>query len=174
MGTALVVPLGDVVPLDVTITKDGVGGVVGLFPTVRVRDAATLGSYLDWTDMKFKVVGWGLRDLLMPDVGRGHYSTGLDLSAIVLPVPVAGDRYSAEYHVNNGAGIIGDDADVIVVTPAGGALTPAQAAQLLDLWRLEGLDKVGGPLVVSPTVRNAPGIIQTISHLGTAYIVKRT
>jgi hypothetical protein len=65
--------------------------------------------------------------------------------------------------------------DVPVSTRAapGEGLTAAQAGQLTDIWSLEGLDKVGGPLLVSPTARNAPGIIQTITHVGAAYIVKR-
>ena len=54
-----------------------------------------------------------------------------------------------------------DDADVITVADALG-LTPAQAAQLIEVWRLNG-GQIGGVVTATPTARTAPGIVQVLT-----------
>jgi hypothetical protein len=54
-----------------------------------------------------------------------------------------------------------------------GVLTASQAAQLLELWRLSGLD-TGAPLTVTETSRSTSGVVQTIGEVGGTVTVTRT
>lgn len=96
------------VPLDLVLDQEGVGGVTGKAPTVAVRDAATLTRYLDWADATFKTSGWTTKYGAMTEVERGIYRRLLDASALGL---TPGFRASAEYHVDDGGSVIGEDAD---------------------------------------------------------------
>lgn len=100
------------VPLDLTISQEGVGGVTGQDAFVRVRDGSTTNSFLDWADNTFKTVGWTEQFRLMSEVGRGHYTTELDLSAIGA---IVGNAFIAEYTVDDGGDVVGDAHDVILV-----------------------------------------------------------
>ncbi len=112
MSTALVVAADAIVPLELTIEQEGVGGVVGKSPTVRLRDATTLDSYLDWDDSTFKTSGWVQQDAVLPEVGQGHYSLDLDLEDVGA---VLGNVFAAEFHVDDGGDVKGDDSDIILV-----------------------------------------------------------
>lgn len=112
MSTAFVVAANAVVPLELTIEQEGQGGIEGKSPTVRLREATTLDYYLDWADNLFKTSGWTQRDAPLSEVGRGHYSRTLSLAAIGA---VLGNLFAAEYHVDDGGDVKGDDADIIVI-----------------------------------------------------------
>jgi len=116
--------------LDLTIEREGVGGVTGLTPSVALRNAATLGSYFDFGDSTFKTVGWATKYSAMVEVERGHYRRALNLTAI--PAITEGMALVAEYHVDNGAGIIGDDHDIITVADATAIANAVWDAPLVD------------------------------------------
>ncbi len=90
----------ETVPLQLAINRGGVGGVSGLAPTVRVRDAGATGSYLDWADFTFKTSGWTLQNHPMSDIGSGVYAlpAGLPLAAVT-NLPTAQPLLIAEYLV---------------------------------------------------------------------------
>ena len=113
MSVAIVSFLDQVIPLDLTIEQEDVGGVVGKSPTVRVRDATTTNSYLDFSDNTFKTSGWATQNASMSEVGRGHYTRSLDLSLIT--ALVLGNVMVAEYFVDDGGDVVGEDHDVIVI-----------------------------------------------------------
>lgn len=101
------------VPLELTIEKEGTGGITGQAPTVALRDGATIDSYLDWSDETFKTAGWTLKFAGLTEVGRGHYQR------IFNPASVtglqAGATLVAEYHVDNGGDVRGDAHDIILM-----------------------------------------------------------
>lgn len=103
-------------PLELVVDQDGVGGVAAIspLPTVAIRDAATLNSYLDWADYTFKIAGWTLKNGPTSDAGGGHYQRMLDVSLLPL---VVGERFVAEFRVNS-ATQKGEDADLWLVTDA--------------------------------------------------------
>jgi hypothetical protein len=109
----LVDPRNAAVPLDLTITQEGVGGVTGQTPTVALRDGSTLNSYLDFSDSTFKTSGWTQKYAPLTEVEKGHYQRLLSMPALV-PVPVDGKAYVAEYELNSGVGK-GVDHDVLLV-----------------------------------------------------------
>lgn len=100
------------VPLNLTISGT-TGGITGLVPTVAVRDASTLNSYLDWDDNTFKTSGWTTKNAVMSEIGGGHYQRSLSMVDISA---VAGSYFTAEYKVDDGGSIKGADEDVIYVT----------------------------------------------------------
>lgn len=51
-------------------------------------------------------------------------------------------------------------------------MTPEQAAQLAEIWRIHGLDS-NGPLVVTPTSRTAGDVEQTVNTAGATTTVTR-
>ena len=112
MSVAIVTSPDLTVPLELTIEQEGVGGVTGQLPSVRVRDGATVNSFLDWGDNTFKSAGWAERDHLLTEVGDGHYNASLDLDAIG---SVVGNIFIAQYTVNDGGDVIGDAHDVVLV-----------------------------------------------------------
>lgn len=98
-------------PLDLTINKLGVGGVTGLTPTVAVRNAATINSYLDWSDYVFKTSGWVQQFLTLTEVGHGYYRALLNVALTDMPV---GTVFSVEY-TNTGVGIAGNTAETLEI-----------------------------------------------------------
>jgi hypothetical protein len=112
MSVALVTAPDATVPLDLTIQQEGAGGVTGQDAFVRVRDGSTTDSFLDWADNTFKVVGWTEQFRLLDEVGRGHYTTELDLAVIGA---VVGNAFVAEYTVDDGGDVVGDAHDIILV-----------------------------------------------------------
>jgi hypothetical protein len=100
-------------PLELTIVRQNTGGITGLSPTVAVRNAATVNSYLDFADNTFKTVGWTTKYALMTEVERGHYLRLLNVAVLGLLV---GAKLSFEYHFDDGGGFSGDDADLGLVT----------------------------------------------------------
>jgi len=163
-------------PLFLTVNRAGAGGITGLSPTVAVRDASTLNSYLDFNDGTFKTSGWTTKYAALSEVERGHYQRSLDVSA--LPVS-AFDVLMAEYHVDNGADVVGDASDVLIVVEFEGDLKlvrqsitnrmeefPGNPGQLV-LWDDDGItplktwqlrDSTGGGIVAtvgSPAKRSA-------------------
>lgn len=100
-------------PFELLIVKESVGGLAGLSPTVALRDGANPTSYLDWADGVFKTVGWTLQNKPLADRANGTYGFLFDLTSIT-PALVSGQALVAEYSVNNGAGILGMDVDVLL------------------------------------------------------------
>ncbi len=92
--------------LDVSISRDGVGGVVGLTVTVAIRRASD-GYYLDWNDSTFKASGWTTQNGSMTDLGTGHYQRTWAVGALA-----TGTLLIAEYL---SAGVIATHARVQVV-----------------------------------------------------------
>ena len=115
--------LGSTIPLDLTIEADGVGGITGQAPTVAIRDALTTGSYLDFADGTFKLLGWTTKYASMTEVERGHYRRALDTSTVV--GLVAGAKLAAEFH--NAGAYVGDDSDEVELVAALDALPTAAA-----------------------------------------------
>jgi len=174
------------VSLDLTIDQEGVGGVIGLSPTVAIRQSTNITLYFDFNDSTFKTTGWTTKYASMTDIERGHYNRVLDITTLGAAL---GDSFNVEYRVDNGGFIIGDAADTLLVvasiadipgdvweeatalhTTAGtfggevlATLSPVQAAQLLDIYRVHGLDATA-PLLVSKTARSAASLTQTIQE----------
>lgn len=118
MSVAIAASTDIVVPLNLTIEQEGVGGVTGLTggsaPTVRLRDGATLNSYADFGDaFNFKVAGFSQQDQPLSEVGNGQYSYALDLNLITSLA--IGNILVAEYKVNDGGDVVGVAADIIVI-----------------------------------------------------------
>jgi hypothetical protein len=104
-------------PLFLTVNRAGAGGITGLSPTVALRDASTLNSYLDFNDGIFKTSGWTTKYAALSEVERGHYQRSLDVSALSVNVF---DVLIAEYHVDNGSDVVGDASDLLIITELGG------------------------------------------------------
>lgn len=98
--------------LELVITKLGVGGIVGLSPTVAVRRLPSTTLYLDWSDLTFKVAGWVTKYQTMVEVERGLYQQTLNIAGLALPEDT---KLTAEYS-NVAAGSQGNDFDLIHVT----------------------------------------------------------
>lgn len=111
MSFCLVEQASSQVPLVLTVDQEGVGGVTGLSPTVALRDATTLNSYLDFADGTFKTGAWTTKYQSLSEVERGHYQLLFDAGAV--GAIAAGTILAAEYRVDNGAAIIGDDHDLL-------------------------------------------------------------
>jgi len=187
MGDLIIAEISDTTAsLDLSVDREGVGGVTGLTPTVAVRNANTANSYLDFSDSAFKTSGWTTKYQSMTEVERGHYRLTLDIDSLTVS---AGDNFIVEYRVNE-SGIISDAQDRLIVvnslydiagdvwdeatiahTSAGTfgtevitSLSASQAAQLLDIYRVLGLDPTT-PLIVSKTARSSgAGLSQTIQE----------
>lgn len=104
--------------LVLSIDQEGVGGVTGKAPIVRIRDASTTDSYLDWADLTFKALGWTTLDGVMTEIDHngasdGHYQRSLDVSAVAAMVP--GFAFVAEYSVDDGGDVIGDSSETFEV-----------------------------------------------------------
>jgi hypothetical protein len=110
----IVVGPATVAPLVLTVTKAEVGGITGLSPTVAFRKVDPANEYLDWNDLTFKTVGWGLKDAPLTELGGGHYQRKLDLTTISA---ADGDQYVAEYVVTD-TGYEGVDSDVYILEDA--------------------------------------------------------
>lgn len=113
MSALEVEQLETALPLELTVDKLGLGGLTGLSPTVAVRNASTVDSYLDFSDNTFKTSGWTTKYAPMSEVERGHYQRLLNVASLGLAV---GFRLVAEYHADNGFGVVGDDLDLFLVT----------------------------------------------------------
>ena len=157
--------------LDLTVEKEGVGGLTGLDPTVALRDASSTDSYFDWSDSSFKTSGWTTKYATMEEVERGHYRLSLDLT--VTPAIMEGMTVVAEYHVDNGSSVIGDAHDVISV------VNPVE--YILEIYQLMGLDPAK-PLTAYINATSGLGfrkvgdgseIDQTVVRTGTTTTVTR-
>jgi hypothetical protein len=154
-------------PLDLTINKLGVGGVTGLTPTVALRNAATVNSYLDWSDYVFKTSGWIQQYLTLTEVGHGYYRALLNVALLNMPV---GTVLSAEY-ANTGSGVAGNTAETLEIvqvqeevnflrkiasnrleevsgSPGMLTLYDDDGVTPLTNWQLQ--DERGGPVVYQP------------------------
>ena len=119
--SALVVQVIEPFPVNLTVDREGVGGISGLTPTAAVR-RTTDSAYMDWADYIFKFGGWGTKYQSMGEIERGHYQQTLHLENLTL---AAGDVLSVEYHVNDGLDVVGDAHDILLIA--------AFASQLVDL-----------------------------------------
>ena len=77
MGAQIVSPRQQV-PLFLSVSRTGTGGVAGLSPTVELRRSSD-GFYLDFNDDTFKSSGWTTRKAALTDLGG--------LGTLVLPPP---------------------------------------------------------------------------------------
>jgi hypothetical protein len=100
-------------PLNLTVDREGSGGVTGLVPTVAVRQTDVADSYLDWNDNTFKTSGWVTKYATLTEAERGTYQRILGLDSVA--GISAGSSLVAEYHVDNGSDVVGDAHDVILV-----------------------------------------------------------
>ena len=101
-----------VVPLKLTVIDGASGGVLGLSPTARIRDAATTNSYLDFNDNTFKTVGWTTQDQALTEIGDGTYDFPLDLSALPLS---GGEALAVEFRDTTSDTI--DSSEMLLVAP---------------------------------------------------------
>lgn len=160
-------------PLILTLEQEDVGGLTGQTPTIAIRDATTIDSYLDFTGFTWKSSGWTTKYQTLTEVEEGDYTYFLNLAAIAA-VDI-GDILSIEYYYDD-SGVTRRDQETLVVVESisdiptdtaaaigslGGALTPEQAQRLKEIWQILGLDP-SYPLVVSKTSRTVDDIEQTI------------
>lgn len=158
-------------PLILTIDQEGTGGMTGQAPTVALRDATTLDTYLDFNDLTFKNAGWATKYTPLTEVERGHYT--LLLNAAIISGISVGTMLAAEYNLDGSGLAKGEDHDLMVFVesileiptdtaaliaalPIG--LTPDQATWLQEVWQILGLD-MANPLTVSKTARSAGSVI---------------
>jgi len=99
------------IPLNLTLNRAGSGGITGKSPIVRIRDASTTNSYLDFADNTFKIAGWITQDGSLTEIQRGHYQRLFNASLV--GSLSAGDVLALEYHVNDGSDVVGDDHDLL-------------------------------------------------------------
>lgn len=162
-------------PLVLTLESEELGGITGAAPTIAVRDATTLDSYLDFSGFTFKSSGWTTKYATMTEVEAGDYTYWMNLAAMT--AVSIGDILSIEYYYDDN-GITRRDQETLLVvesiyniptdtaslvTAGAGSLTPEQATQLKELWQVLGLDS-SHPMVVSKTSRKVDQIDQTIQQ----------
>lgn len=97
----------------------------------------------------------------------GNMSATISTAEVLSPTSLAAAVWNALQSEYAGAGTMGE------AMGAGGSLTPTQAAYLVELWRIHGLD-IANPLEVTTTSREAGTITQTITDDGTTTTVTRT
>ncbi len=155
------------------------GGITGLSPVVAIRDALSVGSYIDFTDLTFKTFGWTTRQAGMTEVGGGRYflSGGAD-PFLWTPRPDVPAYFVAEYEVP--ALAIADD--LIVVTASlpgedfettldetGADILGWQEVQTSqsgrEIRRLNLYDNTGARVTVTPDVFKNSGRIITRREL---------
>lgn len=85
-------------PLTLAVTKSFSGGVPGLATVLQIRDASTVDSYLDFSDLTFKTSGWTAKQASLADLGDGIYalSGGLNIDGIT-NLPTSTHYLSVEY-----------------------------------------------------------------------------
>jgi hypothetical protein len=147
---------------------DPLTGAVDLF--VRMRRSSD-GLYFDWADATFKAAGWATLDQVLTEVdavrspGLYEVAGGLDLAAITNPT--ADDNYTITPIQTGSTATLPAPAELRVDKWAG---------QLLDIWRIKGLD-ASESLNVNNTTRKvgATGnkIDQTITVAGDTITVQR-
>jgi hypothetical protein len=104
---------------------------------------------------------------LEPILESWNPNVTLAIDQLISPASVANAVWDEVGASHVAAGSMGALVQAIV-----GGLTEQQATQLLELWRLKGLDPVA-PLVVTATQRSIPGIVQKITQIGQVVTVKR-
>ena len=107
MAAHLVSPR-QIIPLFLTVSKAGLGGITGLSPTVQLRRSSD-GYYLDFSDSTFKASGWVTRYATMTDLGDGDYQRIVNLNTIGV---VATDVLVASYAVDDGDEVVAAANDV--------------------------------------------------------------
>jgi hypothetical protein len=160
-------------PLILTLESEGVGGITGQVPTIAIRRATTIDSYLDFQGYTFKSAGWLEKYEPMTEVESGDYTYFLNLNDI--NEIVIGDILSIEYYYDDN-GVVRRDQETLLVVESilqiptdtatlisvlGGNLTIDQANQLKEVWQILGLDPAN-PMIVSKTSRTAGAITQNI------------
>lgn len=155
-------------PLVLTVSQQGVGGVAGLAPTVAVRLGSTTNMYLDWTTGVFMAAGWVVRDQPLTDIGGGTYQALLDMTTLV--GVVVGDTLVAEYTVPDPVVARAADHDSIEVvadldgprisfsaTATGAA--PAQTVEALASLVRGGIQVTAGLVGAICTMRDPTGVV---------------
>lgn len=111
MSVIEVQPTDTAVPLELLLTRNGIG-VPGLAPTVAIRLPGTSPSaYLDWASFTWKTSGWTTQFQPMTDVANGRYEVIFNIAQFNY---TQGTKLIVEYHCS--AGVPGDSTDVISIT----------------------------------------------------------
>ena len=90
------------------INQAETGGIDGLTPVFAIRNGF---QYLDFNDNQFKASGWVQRTASMVGRGAGVY----DGEVPALPSLTHGTFLMAEYHADNGLGLVVNGVDAIYV-----------------------------------------------------------
>lgn len=159
-----------VVPLDLSISKDTVGGMTGLAPTVALRNAAGTTSYLDWNDNTFKTSGWTTKYASMTEVERGHYQRILDPTAVAAIVP--GFTTVAEYRISaaTAKGDVHEVIDFVSETARGAHAVTLHFRDSVSLANIQDVQVtvlVGTVQIVLPLRTNASGDVVVNLNAGT-------
>lgn len=165
MGQAFTADVDDTdLPLQLTVSQDGVGGILALAPTVALRLGNTATMYLDWNDLTFKAIGWVQRLFPLVEVGDGHYYTTVNLPALV--GLAEGDILFAEYAVDDGAEIVGVESNLIVVRRGSGTAAHIVVAfgdgtndLRIKAWLDRDSTTVVAPTAITLVWRNTDGTI---------------
>lgn len=98
----------------------------------------------------------------------GHVSANITPFTELSPENLAASVWNALAASFNAAGSMGE----AINSGGAGGLTPTQASQLLEMWKLMGLD-VAHPLIVSATARSVDDVSQTIAEAAGTVTVTR-
>jgi hypothetical protein len=122
-------------PLQLTVSRDGFGGVTGLSPTVALRDATGTTNYIDWDDLVMKSSGWVTKYASMTETERGTYVREMDVATIGF---TEGTLLSAEFHFETGS-TKGDTTEIVAIVNNLEAIpTPQGVADALMLAPVAG------------------------------------
>ena len=152
------------VPLELTVSKNG--GVTGLTALVKVRDATTTNSYLDFADSTFKTSGWTTQSGTLTEIGGGVYHYALNVNAMT-NLPAATNHLVAEYTVSGS--VTGVDSDIVSLR----VFQDADRTSVTETWQVMGLDSANA-MSVSTSARTTGSISQTISDAAGTVTVTRT
>jgi len=133
----IIAPIGVTFPLILTISQEGIGGLVGQSPTVALRNTLT-NTYLDWSDGTFKVSGWGVKYQPMSEIERGNYQQLVIHSST--PGIVSGMFLSAEYNLNGASNVKGEASDLVYISGGDSSLDVA----LLRKGMTNRMEEFGG------------------------------
>lgn len=125
--TITIAPGETAIPIELTVSLFGTGGLTGLSPTYRLRDGSTSNSYLDFADNTFKTSGWTQQTQSLTEIGTtGRYRHVLNGSLI--PAMVAGFFAVVEYVVSGANAMIEHDFISVQTVSGGGGATASEIA----------------------------------------------
>lgn len=125
--------------------------------------AASLGAL---ADAVASIIGSG--SIASTATAIGHASANISPYTELSPENLAASVWNALAASFNAAGSMGE----AINSGGAGGLTPTQSAQLLEMWKLMGLD-ASHPLIVSATSRSVDDVSQTIAEAAGVVTVTR-